>query len=537
MSGLQATAHQSMLSIVFSPPLELTDNRQQCDQQGPPCANCIARSTSCTYPAAAAKRTSPSSSSSNEPIPHASPMIPRNSALSPRLPTAASSTSNAARLLELELLHRWSTRTYASFCSIPRDHAMMQTELPQQGLHQHSWLLDSIFALAALDLASTSTSSNPTSTSTTSQQHQHQQRQHHYARTALTYHTRSLRAFRAAVTTITRDNCQPLYLVGVTVAVTHLAALHVDVAGAALPCINTSAAQQRQHHYSPVLPPVLPAILAFFDLMRGATAAILAARSGDSDSGDGGGSGTGSVGFNWLLQSMESLRIVMGMAPATAEAHLDGGTRAALARLGRVCDSWLCGWDGGGVNGFGGPGLTTTAEGDRADAAVVQTESQTSTHRTLYARAILPFLERAFAEDARAAIDVFWLGFPIVAGRAFRDAVERGRPVALLVLMHWAVLVERHGARAWWASGVGRRLVVEAEEALSVSMGGCWPPEEYREGLGGGGGGGGGGESMLEFWESVAWARREVGLLDDDGGGGGGGDAFGFEVLELGGNV
>lgn len=53
------------------------------------------------------------------------------------------------RLLELELMHLWSTTTYKGLCSVPEDQHYMQLVLPQEAL-RYDFLLNGIFVAAAL---------------------------------------------------------------------------------------------------------------------------------------------------------------------------------------------------------------------------------------------------------------------------------------------------------------------------------------------------------------------------------------------------
>jgi hypothetical protein len=53
------------------------------------------------------------------------------------------------RMLELELMHCWSTTTFKSLCSVPEDQHYMQFILPQEAL-RYDFLLNGIFVAAAL---------------------------------------------------------------------------------------------------------------------------------------------------------------------------------------------------------------------------------------------------------------------------------------------------------------------------------------------------------------------------------------------------
>ncbi|KAB2569059.1 hypothetical protein DBV05_g12259 [Lasiodiplodia theobromae] len=393
----------------------------------------MARSTHCVYPATAKDRsttnsTTPSTSTSqSNNLPH----LPH--APSPSLPTGSS--SNSRRLLELELMHRWTTRTYISLCSIPPDTQIFQLGLPQKAL-QYDWLLNSIFALSALDLSCTTPRTTPKAAT--------------YARAAIEYYDASVRSYRSAVADMTVENHDSLFSVGYVVAVYAAASMRVPREDGSLPSVLAQAPQ-------------------FFDLLAGTS--MISRRC-----------------MEWLMQSMESVRIIKLMEPAT-EADLDGGARAALARLGVVSEGMYPPVMPLGSAGAAGVGL---AGGEGEDVVVVGEAGRVlepNPEREMYARLIHQIM-RCFAEDARGIVDGICLAFPAIAGPEFKFAIERSEPMALLVLVYWAICLEYHGMKMWWANGLGTRLIVEITEVLERS-------EAYL---------------MPEFWEAVDWARRRVGL-------------------------
>jgi hypothetical protein len=60
--------------------------------------------------------------------------------------------TESRRMLELELMHCWSTSTYKGICSVPEDHHYMQFIMPQEAL-RYDFLLNGIFVAAALHRA------------------------------------------------------------------------------------------------------------------------------------------------------------------------------------------------------------------------------------------------------------------------------------------------------------------------------------------------------------------------------------------------
>ena len=67
-------------------------------------------------------------------------------------PTSFSTTTETSRILELELMHRWATKTWSCSYSIPEDREYLQDFVPHDALGK-GYLMNAIFALAAADLA------------------------------------------------------------------------------------------------------------------------------------------------------------------------------------------------------------------------------------------------------------------------------------------------------------------------------------------------------------------------------------------------
>ncbi|EER40774.1 C6 transcription factor [Histoplasma capsulatum H143] len=190
----------------------------KCDEQGPSCANCVVRKTDCVYQSPETKprvtrkkstlpalaRSSKGDSTSNsrkklvdEASGLQSGFFSRTSSESPLTlrpsasPVAFSSTSESNRLLEMELLHRWTTRTWMGLYSIPADEPYMQILLPRAAL-KDDYVMNSLLAAAAVDLALSSNESD------------------------LEYSNKASAGFRSQLENINEDNLHLLY---------HLAAL------------------------------------------------------------------------------------------------------------------------------------------------------------------------------------------------------------------------------------------------------------------------------------------------------------------------
>lgn len=108
-----------------------------------------------------------------------------------------------------------------------------------------------------------------------------------------------------------------------------------------------------------------------------------------------------------------------------------------------------------------------------------------------YQSAIL-HLEGIFARELDATLRATLISWMALVDERFVGNFKQSKPVALLIMMHWAVLVNNLGKEAWWAGQAGRNLVAE----LSVEL--------QRSQL----------ARMPEWQESIAWTRRQVSLPD-----------------------
>lgn len=205
----------------------------QCDEQGPPCGHCVLRQVECLYPTLEeleeirnrkkARRSSakspgpkgkrspraqlvwPSSCKSPTTVPFIAPApaLVTAPALrpSPSEPAPSGGGSEINRLLELELMHHWTSRMWRVFYAIPEDQEYLQKLLPQIAMKE-SYLLDGIFAMAATDLAYQKQGAAATD----------------YLCAALAYSSRASAGFRARPAPLDRDNIHVLHYSGLFAA-------------------------------------------------------------------------------------------------------------------------------------------------------------------------------------------------------------------------------------------------------------------------------------------------------------------------------
>ncbi|KAK6819583.1 hypothetical protein PG987_016066 [Apiospora arundinis] len=191
----------------------------KCDEQGPPCTNCVLRETQCIYPTpeeleeARLKKKAASSlirPGSKDPrtfrkerlpgfFPDIAPAAPK--LVSNPSPPHLSGEPLYDRRLELELMHQWTTKTWMGFYEIPEDQRYLQEELPRTALKE-SYLLNGILAIAATDLA------HQTGASVSSK----------YIQTALVYSNQASIQFRHELSRLAAtNNSHVLYASGIIV--------------------------------------------------------------------------------------------------------------------------------------------------------------------------------------------------------------------------------------------------------------------------------------------------------------------------------
>ncbi|KAF7715192.1 Sterol uptake control protein 2 [Penicillium ucsense] len=157
------------------------------------------------------------------------------------------------------------------------------------------------------------------------------------------------------------------------------------------------------------------------------------------------------IGRSWIKINLYSRHRELYEAAAPTE--LDGDAAAALDRLARLNEEAVAGVD---------------AQQYRTNKEVIGHLRQCF---TLYMS----------SRDPGEVLS--WLA---AVDKEFVDTVRRRQPLALLILMHWGVLLgELHG-RWWWAQGSGKSLVAELSQSLS--------------------------DAGARWSEFVTWPRRRLGL-------------------------
>ncbi|CAM1506081.1 Fc.00g057220.m01.CDS01 [Cosmosporella sp. VM-42] len=378
-----------------------------CDEQGPPCANCIAREVpdNCTYSTALVTPT---------------PEVSSGETQKPGF------ISDSKRRLELELMHRWSTTTYRCLCSMPQDYHWLQFHAPRWAFKQ-DFLLHGIFSLSALEIAICDEpviESDPAI----------------YVKVALEYYDQASRSYRAELRNITPENVHCLWV---------FSSIALAVNMAIIQCEHLMGDYEPQN--------ILARTTALLELLRGSSSIALS-HLDILMKGEAGPS---------IQQVVESIQT----PPSTP---LPDTIVEVLERLDVVVEKAVH------VSGVNHMLVAPEAALNRAKSYEAPVEA----------------LRICLVEDFKDKVKGVCISFPSLAGPDFAIALKKAEPVALFLLMHWGVLLDRLGKLAWWAKSIGKAMVSELSENLSRQSSNpdlaMIPTDEWQDG--------------------IAWARREVGL-------------------------
>ncbi|KAJ5475133.1 hypothetical protein N7539_008199 [Penicillium diatomitis] len=183
--------------------------RVKCDEQGPPCNNCVLRRLpDCRY-----SRVLPANLLGNGRRDSHETNSQHSNSLSPVPAIASAGVSPASLPLtsqpvdDLELMLQFTTETYQSLCISDSESVAWQKSVPRLAL-AHRYLMYGIFSLASLHLATTTT--DPI-------------RARLYVDAGLEYHSKSLEPFRVALDNLSSENCDAVFAESVVTAAICLA--------------------------------------------------------------------------------------------------------------------------------------------------------------------------------------------------------------------------------------------------------------------------------------------------------------------------
>jgi hypothetical protein len=200
---------------------------------------------------------------------------------------------------------------------------------------------------------------------------------------------------------------------------------------------------------------------------------------------------------NDTLQSTGMLQHVTGLMELfigcswLAVQHIDWMRKSPLGPLVDRADSH---WIPASVKPIEGPvdiALTRLMCAVNNSASIVDGhEEDPAVTRLNICRKAVTHLRRCFAVSIHSEMRGFCGEFPSLAGRNFVQYVKEGDPIALFIMLHWAVLLQYVDNWAWWAGSFGRVLVYEISDVLTVTY-----PELV---------------ASPEWGDNIAWAKDEV---------------------------
>ncbi|KAI1101257.1 hypothetical protein F4804DRAFT_15991 [Jackrogersella minutella] len=382
----------------------------KCDEEGPPCNNCTLRKAKCVYDRLKTNNINHNDSLTIRPKDGGGATFP-SIVERPQgdVGTICAAYGGPSRILELELMHQWSTNTYKAFCGIPEDVQYLQCILPRSALN-YDFMLNCIMAISSLQIAQSIGEANTAK----------------YVNAGLEYYNRGSRSFRTHIGILNAENCHVLYMFSALAIAVHLS----------IPQRSVSA---------------LGLLVVALDLVNGSTS-------------------IGMMGMPWLLNSPLPLRLFISRMGASKDL-IDEDSRAALARL------YV-------LNDLRNKATSKPVDGDEEEDGVAVVRD----HELF--EMVIGGLEMCYAEEAKGLLKGFSTAFPGLAGKHFTALVRKSDPFALLIIMHWAVLLNGLDKSIWWATSISERLALEISDLL----------RHYHPDL------------ALEWADAMLWVHDRIGL-------------------------
>jgi len=191
-----------------------------------------------------------------------------------------------------------------------------------------------------------------------------------------------------------------------------------------------------------------------------------------------------------LLDSPVPIRAYLNYGLALT-AVLSYETQAALARLDSLNEMYhSCQYQG----------LTPVSSDELSIAKTPHSDTVSTcsiTPKTPW-KSVVALLRHCFAEEQRGVLRGFCFVFPGGAGADFTAALKVSDPMALLILLHWSVLVDRAEHEFWWTKDLGQRLATGILRAMRLFL-----PASPSPAL-----------STPEWGESIAWVCSQLRLPD-----------------------
>ncbi|KAK8051540.1 hypothetical protein PG993_002925 [Apiospora rasikravindrae] len=427
----------------------------KCDEQGPPCTNCVLREAECIYPTPEeleeARLRKQTAGDAVRPKTKAPKLVKKESppsCLAPTTPQLLSGPSQPPvsgepiydRFLELELMHQWTTKTWMGFYGVPEDQRYLQEELPRTALGE-GYLLNGILAIAATDLAQQAAGLVSPK----------------YICAALGYSNRASIQFRQQLSKMAAtNNHHVLYHGGIMVERRNFSAINNEAARDAAGEYHS----QQDHHHPHRL---LERLDVFFKLLLGTYNTLL-------------------TNIQWTMDSPTTIRAAVDklLKEPLAIDLVNFETRLAMERLTRVSQQFRT-------------NFPIHNNGDAAAApqpALGCLCSEVPAYRLIISQTKLSFVVEALNLSQGLCLSLI-----TTTGLDFLNLVKAMDPMALFVLIHLGVLFyrlfEKWNGFGWAMGNIVQELVKELSRILEAT-----PIYHLQEGR-----------------DGIVWCQQQTGLL------------------------
>lgn len=336
--------------------------------------------------------------------------------------------NGGSRLLELQLMHRWSAWTYKSMCTpVTHDDVVWQNKVPMWSL-KYDFLLDGLLALTAFDAANSCSQLSESRVL--------------YITTAVEYQARAIGKFRHQLecnvpnTSPDADHYEPVLVFSTMLMALALASPQFT---ADIPAANSINGNNIGHSHDALTTPATDMVqntITHYELIRGCDVLL-------------GEQGAQYMASNPYFSRLTRFEDLPRTTAATDVAPLYATIIAKLQELNERR-------------------LTASTVSDAYDARVRHVANFEACKRAIAQ------LEESFAKCGGSGVEISYQGYVLgylnFAGEQYVSTIKENDRVALLVLMCWGAFVEMlcsSSSLVWWARRFGSLLV----DDISARMG------------------------------------------------------------------
>ncbi|KIV77283.1 hypothetical protein PV11_09094 [Exophiala sideris] len=406
--------------------------RVKCNEKGPICQQCVKRELQCSFStpdrdaASATSQEITASPASTVPLPTSHPRSEPSFQLTPAVtPIYKEPSDNVVkhsdRILELELMHHYSTSAYIS-CVGLRAHTetvdVWQKFVPSESL-KHEFLLNGLLAFAALHIAKLTRQPNPKVQSDITGSFLSSSS--FYFQKALEYQNLAFESFHGVLQNVTPDNCSAVFGFSILTMLFAIAIPGIEDGGQGGPSTSSLNSMQSIFTLFEYLKGLSSIIEVSKESLHAGPFRVLLGRYDDYTTG------------NWRITNADVAQTLNKLTILNNEFNASSGEFGTNVELSKFATNARA---------------ISLLEFCFAKQEIPSDEAQAQAVKSS------PDIDRGYI--------VGWLG---MAGGEFVSQLRQSDSLSLLIFAHWAILLDDL-EDFWWTHNSGKVLVAEIASVL-----------------------------------------------------------------------